>query len=358
MLLWAIYGLVAVGGWLCRFQKYYRLEPSILLLLFLQVMVDRGGEYSAMFDGTYRLLCVDGKDWPMINGGPSSNYYSEPGDKSEYATTIINCLFQFCKRECQPAYKSYFVTMKNLPVVMLGMGPFEPAVVGSDRAPAISNAAVEVWPNTRCVLCWPHVYLYIKQGKFGKYMSPQCTPELRARIEADITSLHQARNQDMFDCLFTVMADVWADEGEGDFAAYFERHYASGIWSRWFYRASNMPGANANQNPVEARHNRQKKVIGKKNLNASALVVANRSAPLIVASEGISNAELHKWPSTAQVIPRLSATVAAKARNLANFRSIKVIYFALCRSSTHPSKTPFFQSIKIVTSLKIVPGTC
>ena len=52
---------------------------------------------------------------------------------------------------------------------MLDMGPFEPAVVGSDRAPAISNAAVEVWPNTRCVLCWPHVYLYIKQGKFGKY---------------------------------------------------------------------------------------------------------------------------------------------------------------------------------------------
>jgi len=306
-------------------------------------MVDRDGKkISAMFDGTFRLLCIDGKDWPLINGGPSTNYYSGPGSgTSEYSTTVINCLFQFVKRECQPAYVHYMSTLKELPR-LLGMGPFTPDVVGSDRAPAISNAAVTVWPLAWCVLCWPHVYLYIMQGKFAKKMSAGCTAELRERIEADIISLHQARNQAMFDYLFTVMAAVWTKEGEREFAAYFERHYASGIWSRWFYSASEMPGASANQNPLESRHNRQKKVIGKKNLKATALVVCNHTAPVLLADEGASNAEPHKWPATASVVPRLSGTVAAKSRNLVvNLKSIKVIYFAVCRSSTHQQKARF-----------------
>jgi hypothetical protein len=276
-----------------------------------------------MVDGTYRLLSVQGKDWPMVNGGPSSNIYN-PGGLSESVTTIINCLFQFCKTESGPTYKVFFETMKNLPVVMLGLPPFMPAVVGSDRSKAIVNAALEVWPDTRCVLCWPHVYLYLKKGKFSKYMSAECTLELRERIEADIIALHQSRNQAMFDHLATVVAAVWEKEGEASFAAYFVRHYATGVWARWFYSASEMPGANANQNPLEARHSRQKKVVGKKLLKSGPFICANKSAPLILAAEGDSNAEAHKWPSTSAVVPRLSATVASKARNLGNFRSIKV----------------------------------
>ena len=83
---------------------------------YSQVMLDRGAEpipFSA--DGTYRLLSVNGKNWPMINGGPCTNYYNghDGGGGSEYSTTVINCCFQFCRVECEMAYVSFFDTVKD-----------------------------------------------------------------------------------------------------------------------------------------------------------------------------------------------------------------------------------------------------
>ena len=73
------------------------------------------------------------------------------------------------------------------------------------------------------------MYLYVKGGKFAKYMPSACTAELRARIEGDIISLHETRNQVQFDYFFETMRVVWTKAGEADFAAYFKRHYANGI---------------------------------------------------------------------------------------------------------------------------------
>ena len=87
----------------------------------------------------------------MINGGPCTNYYSGAGGGSEYSTTIINCVFQFCRVECEAAYKSFFDTAKALPETLFGMAPLIPATLGSDRSRAIVNAALETWPETHCV---------------------------------------------------------------------------------------------------------------------------------------------------------------------------------------------------------------
>ena len=75
--------------------------------------------------------------------------------------------------------------------MLLGLDPFIPDIVGSDRARAIVNASLLVWPGTHNALCWPHVYLYIKCSKFAKYMSSACTAELRESTEGDIISLHK-----------------------------------------------------------------------------------------------------------------------------------------------------------------------
>jgi hypothetical protein len=82
------------------------------------------------------------------------------------------------------------------------------------------------------------LYLYIKGRKFAKYMSSACTAELRERIEGDIISLHEARNQVEFDYVFETMRVVWTNAGGAGFAAYFKRHYATGVWARWWYGAS------------------------------------------------------------------------------------------------------------------------
>ena len=118
----------------------------------LQVIVDRRGKDIAIIvDGTYRLLNINGNTWPLINGGPCSNYFSgRPG--SEYSTTIINVLFLCCKHENEVCYRHYFEAMKTLSIVLDNLSRFVPTVVGSDRARAIVNAREEVFPYSRSVL--------------------------------------------------------------------------------------------------------------------------------------------------------------------------------------------------------------
>lgn len=251
----------------------------------------------------------------MINGGPSANYFSG-GRGSEYSTTIVNTLFLFCKHENQKCYEHFFEVMKTVLTTLFDLPPFIPSVVGSDRARAIVNARAVVWPSSGSALCWIHVNLYLTQGKFGKHMSAACTAELRARIESDIIVLHEMRTQPMFDAMFTAMRSVWELEGEGAFAVYFERFYANGVWSKWWYGAATMPGVSPDQNPMESRHSVQKKLLGEKLLNATPFVMANKSLPLILVAEGAANSDPKKWPSTLQVKPRLTATVAAKAMKL------------------------------------------
>ena len=291
-------------------------------------------------DGTYRILRLNGKTWPMINGGPCANYYSGPGNGSEYSTTVINCLFQFCRVECGQAYESFFSTMKNLPANLFGLDPFMPDIVGCDRSPAIVNASLAIWPDTFNVLCWPHVSLYLTEGKFRKHMSQSCTPETRDLIEGDIIALHSARSEAMFDVLFECMSVVWTDAGEAGFVAYFRRHYGNGVWKRWWYGAACVPGVPANQNSKESQHKRHKIILGKDLLNAPPLTTATVSVPLILAAEGKANAEKDKWPSTLTVVPRLSATVAAKARNLTpKFLSVRLHAPAL-ELEQHPPSHP------------------
>ena len=103
-------------------------------------------------------------------------------------------LFLSCKHENQVCYERFFEAMKTLPVVLYNLLPFVPTVVGSDRARAIVNAREKVFPDSRSVLCWIHMDLYRKQGKFAKHMSSTCTIEERARIENDIVALHEMRS--------------------------------------------------------------------------------------------------------------------------------------------------------------------
>jgi hypothetical protein len=210
----------------------------------------------------------------------------------------------------------YFETLQSIVVTLFDLPPLDPDVVGSDRARAIVNAASATWPETRSVLCWPHVSLYLTEGKFAKHMSGECTKEQRERMEADIIMLHQARSQEMFDFVAEFMFEVWVKEGESGFVVYFRRHYGSGIWSRWYYGASLVCGVPANQNSIETRHGTQKGVLGPSLLRACPRTMVETCAPRLLAAEGRSNAEPHKWPATLQVRPRLSATVAAKARGL------------------------------------------
>ena len=194
------------------------------------------------------------------------------------------------------------------------------------------------WPDSESVLCWIHVHLYLKDGKFAKYMSRTCTAELRARIEADIIALHEMRSQKMFDVVFEFMTVVWTNEGEGDFAVYFRRYYGSSVWSHWWYGAAIIPGVSADQNPLEARHLVQKKVLGSELLNASPYVMANTSLPLLLANEGKSNDDPIKWPSTLEVPPRLTATVAAKAINLKKTLKIVKVRSTLVRDDNSSIK--------------------
>ena len=166
----------------------------------------------------------------MLDGGPCSNFFSG-GPGSEYTTTILNVLFLSCKHENQVCYEHYFEAMKTLPVVLYNLPPFVPDVVGSDRARAIVNAREQVFPDSRSVLCWIHMDLYRKQGKFAKHMSPTCTIEERARIEADIVALHEMRTQEMSDVALGFMEEVWANEGEWNFAIYVRRYYGAPVWS-------------------------------------------------------------------------------------------------------------------------------
>jgi hypothetical protein len=292
------------------------------------VIVDREGKDIAIsVDGTYRLLSVKGKTWPMLDGGPCSNYFSG-GPGSEYTTTIFNVLFLSCKHENQVCYRHYFEAMKTLPVVLYNLPPFVPNVVGSDRARAIVNAREQVFPDSRSVLCWIHMDLYRKQGKFAKHMSSTCTAEQRARIEADIVALHEMRTQEVFDVAFEFMEELWANEGEGDFAVYFRRYYGTPVWSHWWYGAALVPGVAAGQNQIEVGHSVQKTLLGSELLNAPPFVFANKSAVLLLAAAGASNAESKKWPSTLEVKPRLTATVAAKAMNLEKtLKTVKVRKF-------------------------------
>jgi myo-inositol catabolism protein IolC len=159
-------------------------------------------------------------------------------------------------------YVSYFSACKDLQVLLLGLDPFIPEIAGSDRARTIVNALLLVWPGTHNVLCWPHVYLYIKGSKFAKHMSSACTAELRERIEGEIISFHEACNQVEFDYVFVTMRVVLTKKGKAGFAAYFKRHYATGVGARWWYGASITPGVKANQNSVESEHSVQKKLLG------------------------------------------------------------------------------------------------
>ena len=260
-------------------------------------MDHEGKDIAISVDGTYRLLKVKGETWPLLDGGPCSNYFSG-GPGSEYCTSILNVLFLSCKHENQVCYERYFEAMKTLPIVLYNLPPFVPTVVGSDRARAIVNAREMVFPDSRSVLCWIHMDLYRKQGKFAKHMSPKCTIEERARIENDIVALHEMRSQEMFDVAFEFMEDVWTTEGEGGFALFFRRYYGSSVWSHWWYGAALVPGVAAGQ---------------------------NQSAPLLLAAAGASNADPKKWPSTLEVKPHLTATVAAKAINLKKtLKAVKV----------------------------------
>jgi hypothetical protein len=75
-------------------------------------------------------------------------------------------------------------------------------------------------------------------------------------------------------------------------------------------------------------HSVQKKLLGPELLNASPFVFASKSAPLLLAAAGASNADPKKWPSTLEVKPRLTATVAAKAINLKKtLKTVKVRNF-------------------------------
>jgi hypothetical protein len=311
-----------------RFRFFKQaLFPTILSCSFVldQVIADRNGTGIAIsVDGTYRLMNINGKTWPMINGGPSANYFSG-GKGWEYSTTIINVLFLFCKRESQECYEHFFRVMKTLPVTLFDLPEFIPIVVGCDRSRAIVNAREAVWPSSRSALCWIHVNQYLKQGKFTKHMSATCTTETRTRIENDIIFLHEMRTQCMFDAAFKTIKTVWVLEGEGSFATYFERFYATEVWSKWFYAAADMPGVSPDQNPIESRHSVQKKLLGNGLLKATPYAMANTSLPLILAAEGTANADPKKWPSTLQVKPRLTANVAAKAIKLqTTLKTIKV----------------------------------
>jgi hypothetical protein len=275
-------------------------------------------------DGTYRIMSQNGQDWPLLNGGPTSNYYSGPGD-SEYSTTVMNCLFQFCRVECQDSYESYFRTLRDLPQVLFGSPPLLVHIVGSDRSRSIINAANTVFPGVHCVLCWPHVFLYVRSGKIARHMSSTCTTEMREKIEGDIFTLHEVKSEMMFDILLKSMMQVWTTNGEGGFAEYFERHYGTNVFKRWWVGSSLEKGVSANQNPKESDHAFQKSVLGKSSLKATPFVVATKSAPLILAAEGRKNDEEHKWPATLVVAPRLTAKVAAHARALqATIKTVSV----------------------------------
>ena len=129
----------------------------------------------------------------------------------------------------------------------------------------------------------------------------------------------------MFDVAFEFMEDVWTTEGEGGFALFFRRYYGSSVWSHWWYGAALVPGVAAGQNPIEVGHSVQKKLLGPELLNATPFVFASKSAPLLLAAAGASNADPKKWPSTLEVKPRLTATVAAKAINLKKtLKAVKV----------------------------------
>jgi len=78
-------------------------------------------------------------------------------------------------------------------------------------------------------------------------------------------------------------------------------------------------------------------------MKAPPLETMTTSAPVILAAAGDSNAEPHKWPSMLAVKPRLSATVAAKARNLLNSKSIKVrsfVHYLPPHNSEHSTTLP------------------
>ena len=73
--------------------------------------------------------------------------------------------------------------------------------------------------------------LYHKQGMFAKHISPTRTIEERARIVAEIVALHEMRTQEMSDVALRLMEEVWANEGEWNFAIYVRRYYGTPVWS-------------------------------------------------------------------------------------------------------------------------------
>ena len=119
--------------------------------------------------------------------------------------------------------------------------------VGGDRAPCITNAATAVWPESKRLLCWPH----LKLSGLPKHKDKLNNPNFFEEAQTDILRMHESQNFHQFQFIQKLVINKWKKKKEDRLIDWFESQYLRPPHDKFFYTASGYPLIIPNQNPEE-----------------------------------------------------------------------------------------------------------
>lgn len=194
-------------------------------------------------DGTYKLH--DGR-WPLLMVGTIHLHFSQ----GRYSHTFRPFAYMLASSESELAYRHLFKGLKAAYKKVYHQD-LDPAFAVCDRAPAILNAFKAVFPTIEVLTCWPHV---------DRKVSDKCKvlladKERAASIKDNVQLLHECTTYPQFLRAASLFTALLRQDGEEAFAAWLQAEYIEQPWGTWYLGASQTPGVQPNNNPLE-RFNR------------------------------------------------------------------------------------------------------
>ncbi|KAE8960103.1 hypothetical protein PR001_g30494 [Phytophthora rubi] len=150
-----------------------------------------------------------------------------------------------------------------------------------DRSQYIDSAYREVWPSIRLLNCYPH--LARKCGAADKRRLLAENDFYEASVAVSIKHLTKARTERQFSDLQRLFLAYWREQGETEYASWFEETYLGSTWMFWYYQAA-IPGVTPSQNALESHH-KVIKITCVASLRSSTAVVLNDGIPSILFHE-------------------------------------------------------------------------
>lgn len=221
--------------------------------------------------GSNRKFIFTVGEWTLVDFGTYTTHYA----RKQYSKTFIPWMYMFVKTEHQVAYATLFRTARHFAGLFFGI-ELTLSFSSLDRTQGIANAFKEVWPDVVLLNCYPHIVRKSREKK--KLLTDAGFYE--DNVLPDIRYLSKARSAKQFKALSKLFFAFWTEQGESDYAKWFEDIYLGDTWGNLFYTAA-APGITPSQNALEAHHRMIKQVcVG--TLRASTAVVLNDSIPRIL----------------------------------------------------------------------------